>query len=195
MPISQIQPERRRGSDDDLARDFQNLGHGGISVAGQPSLLGNRLGSGEQLQDEIRQALLGSGKGTAMDSQNQECSGLHSTFTRQVLEHCFETFLQTLNHFLFLFSESELRESFVPGEHASDETFPVHILLVLALGAKYGAMQVDDLCHEWYAKARMSLLKNHCQDDLWMMRILTLLCILEINDDLDSASHFLGTRW
>lgn len=101
--------------------------------------------------------------------------------------------MNTLNHFLFIFSESELRQSFDPKVHPPDEDFPVHVYLVLALGAKYGGFQAEKLCNEWYMKARLRLLNDDLQDDLEMMRLLTMLCIFKVSDngDYSSSSHFL----
>lgn len=110
-----------------------------------------------------------------------------------VVEVYFEQFLTKLNHFLFLFSESQLRQSFDPKDHRPDEDFPVHIYLVLALGAKYSGFQAEKLCNQWYMKARLRLLHDDLQDDLEMMRLLTMLCIFKVSDNVDysSSSHFL----
>jgi hypothetical protein len=105
--------------------------------------------------------------------------------------------LKKLNHFLFLFSESQLRQSFDPKVHTPDEDFPVHIYLVLALGAKYSGFQAEKLYNQWYMKARLRLLQDDLQDDLEMMRLLTMLCIFKVSDNVDysSSSHFLGTNF
>lgn len=108
----------------------------------------------------------------------------------QPLEPLFEAFLANVNHYLFLFDESELRCRFRPSEHPAEHDLPIDICLALALGAKYGKVQSDHLPAEWYAKARLRLLAEY-QDDLSLMRALTLICLFEIDDDIKIASHFL----
>jgi hypothetical protein len=110
------------------------------------------------------------------------------------LETFFEAFLQSFNHFLFLFSDFELRQSFNPHEHTSDADLPIDIYLVLALGAKASVIQVEHVQNEWYRRARLRLLGENSLDDLWMMRVLVLICIFEIDDDTHAASRFLGIR-
>lgn len=66
--------------------------------------------------------------------------------------------------------------------------------LVLALGAKYGTAQVDGTQDEWYTKARLRLLSEDIEDDLWIMRVLTMICIFEIDDDINVSNRFLGKK-
>lgn len=112
----------------------------------------------------------------------------------QPLGTFFEAFLQSFNHFLFLFSEYELRQSFNPHECTSDVALPADICLVLALGAKASVFRVEDLQNEWYRRARLRLLSENCREGLWMMRVLTLICIFEIDDDIDVSYHFLRMK-
>jgi hypothetical protein len=116
------------------------------------------------------------------------------TIGTQPLEPFFEAFLQSFNHFLFLFSEFELRQSFSLREHRSDADLPVDICLVLALGAKASVVQVEDVPNEWYRRARLRLLSENRYNSLWMIRVLTLICIFEIDDDLDVSYRFLSKK-
>lgn len=117
-----------------------------------------------------------------------------ASLATQPLEAFFEAFLQSFNHFLFLFSDFELRQNFNPRKRTSDAELPIDIHLVLALGAKASGLQVEDLQNEWYRRARLRLLSEECQDDLWMMRVLTLICIFEIDDDIDVSYRFLSMK-
>jgi hypothetical protein len=63
--------------------------------------------------------------------------------------------------------------------------------LILALGVKYGNFQADPLPAEWYAKARVRL-RIEYQDDLSLMRTLTMICLFNIGDDIELASQILG---
>jgi hypothetical protein len=110
----------------------------------------------------------------------------------QPLETFVEAFSQSFNHFLFLFREYELRQSFNPRKWTSDADLPIDVCLVLALGAKASAFQVEDVQNEWYRRARLRLLSDDRQDDLWMMRVLTLICLFEIDDDIDVSNSFLS---
>ena len=118
----------------------------------------------------------------------------HEAVHTQPLEPFFEAFLQTFNHYLFLFSESELRQSFNPPEHVSDgdNDLPIHIYLVLALGAKASSLQVEDIQNEFYIKARLRLLSGESKANLWMMRILLLICLFEIDDHVNVSYRFLS---
>jgi hypothetical protein len=108
----------------------------------------------------------------------------------QSLEPLFDAFLADVNHYLFLFDESELRCRFRPSEHPAEHDLPIDICLALALGAKYGKGQSNHLPNEWYAKTQLRLLAEY-QDDLSLMRALTLICLFEIDDDIKIASDFL----
>jgi len=110
----------------------------------------------------------------------------------QQLQTAFEAFLQSFNHFLFFFSECELRQSFNPHEWTSDADLPIDIYLVLALGAKASGSQVVDLENDWYRRARLRLLSEDCEENLWLMRVLLLICIFEIDDDIDISYRFLS---
>lgn len=112
----------------------------------------------------------------------------------QPLESFFEAFLQTHNHYLFLFSESELRENFDASEQisAGDNDLPIHIYLVLALGAKASVLPVEDVQNELYIKARLRLLSGDSNADLEMMRVLLLICLFEIDDHVDVSYRFLS---
>jgi hypothetical protein len=110
----------------------------------------------------------------------------------QPLETFFKAFLQSFNYFLFLFSESELRQYSVLCERTSDADLPIDIYLILALGAKASVFQVEDVQNDWYTRARLRLLSEEYHDNLWIMRILTLICIFEIDDEADIACRFLG---
>jgi hypothetical protein len=111
----------------------------------------------------------------------------------QILGTFVEAFLQSFNHFLFLFSEYELRESFDPYKWTSDASLPIDVCLVLALGAKASIFQVEDIQNEWYRRARLRLLSEDRKDDMWMMRTLTLICLFEIDNDIDVSYSFLSS--
>ena len=66
--------------------------------------------------------------------------------------------------------------------------------LVLALGTKYGIAQLNGIQNEWYAQARRRLLSKGFRDDMGMMRVLTMICIFEIDDDIDVSYRFLGEK-
>lgn len=68
------------------------------------------------------------------------------------------------------------------------------ICLVLALGAKYGIAQVSGAQNEWYAKARRRLVSEDFQDDMWIMRVLTMICIFKIDDNVNVSYRFFGER-
>jgi hypothetical protein len=112
----------------------------------------------------------------------------------QSVELFFESFLQNVNHVLFLFSEFELRQSFRPSDCLPEENLPVDMCLVLALGAKYGVAQLNGIQNEWYAQARRRLVSKGFQDDMGMMRVLTMICIFEVKDDIDVSYRFLGEK-
>ncbi|KAL5331009.1 hypothetical protein ACEPPN_000536 [Leptodophora sp. 'Broadleaf-Isolate-01'] len=109
----------------------------------------------------------------------------------QLVELSFECFLQNINHVLFLFSEFELRRSFRPSEYMLGQNLATDMCLVLALGAKYSITQVNGTQNEWYTKARLRLLSEDLEDDMWMMRVLTMIYIFEIDDDINVSSRFL----
>jgi len=102
-----------------------------------------------------------------------------------------DAFFQNTNHFLFLFSESRLRQHFGSTESVDNQGLLIETYLVLALGAKYSVYQAGELQNEWYMKARQRLLADEFDDDLHMMRILTLICVFEIDDHPDVAWYFL----
>ncbi len=112
----------------------------------------------------------------------------------QQLHTAFEAFLQSFNHVLFFFSECDLRQSFNPHECTSDADLPIDIYLVLALGAKASGSQVVELQNEWYRRARLRLLSEDCEENLWLMRVLLLICIFEIDDDIDISYRFLSMQ-
>jgi hypothetical protein len=176
-----------------VLRILQDLENSGIQVQWTTNNHTTGLGSKEQWLHEVcRTISLKHDQASCHQTQSDpevDSSGVN------VVEDYFEQFLKKLNHFLFLFSESELRQSFDPKVHTPDEDFPVHIYLVLALGAKYSGFQAEKLCNKWYMKARLRLLHDDLQDDLEMMRLLTMLCIFKVSDNVDysSSSHFLGT--
>lgn len=126
-------------------------------------------------------------------SSSRSPSGEAQAIARaQPLEIFFKAFLQSFNHFLFLFSESELRQYSTLPERTSDPDLPIDISLILALGAKASVFQAEDVQNDWYTKARLRLLSEEYHNDLWIMRILTLISIFEIDDDVDVACRFLG---
>jgi hypothetical protein len=125
-------------------------------------------------------------------SRGRSSSETGATGVTQQLQTAFEAFLQSFNHFLFLFSECELRQSFNPHGWTSDDDLPIHFLLVLALGAKASGCQMVDLQNEWYRRARLRLLSEDCEENLWLMRVLLLMCIFEIDDDIDISYRFLS---
>ncbi len=73
----------------------------------------------------------------------------------------------------------------------SDQDLSSDICLVLALGAKYGSFQVDLVPTDWYPKARVRLQIEY-QDDLSLMRTLTMICLFHIGDNIELASQILG---
>jgi hypothetical protein len=148
-----------------------------------------------------------------VESQSEKCTwpnptdviphGLNSGLTRgnseagvriatEALETFVEAFSQSFNHFLFLISESELRQRFDPRKWTSDTNLPIDVCLVLALGAKASGFQVEDVQYKWYREARLQLLSEDCQDELWTMRVLVLICIFEIDDDIEVSYRFLS---
>ena len=84
----------------------------------------------------------------------------------------FESFLQTINHVFFLFSESQLRRRFGRSECVPVQDISADMCLVLALGAKYSTAHVARAQNEWYKKARLQLLSEDSENDMWMMRVL-----------------------
>lgn len=108
------------------------------------------------------------------------------------LRNAFEGFLQSFNHFLFLYNESDLRQGFNHLGGVTDDNISAEILLVLALGAKASVFPNDEIQNEWYIKARLRLLNEDGHDDLWMMRVLTLICLFEIDDDVEVSYYFLN---
>jgi hypothetical protein len=126
-------------------------------------------------------------------SSSRSPSGEAQAIARaQPLEIFFKAFLQSFNYFLFLFSESELRQYSTFPERTSDADLPIDIYLILALGAKASVFQAEDVQNDWYTKARLRLLIEEYHNDLWIMRILTLISIFEIDDDVDVVCRFLG---
>lgn len=129
------------------------------------------------------------------DSQARHVEVLDRPSKSQSVELLFESFLQNINHGFFLFSEFELRHSFRPSEYIPEQDLSIDMCLVLALGAKYCTTQIYGKVDEWYVKARLRLLSKESQDDMWMMRVLTMICIFEINDDINVSCSFLGKKW
>lgn len=127
-------------------------------------------------------------------SQANDVEAFDQPSNGQSVELLFESFLQTINHVLFLFSEFELRQSFRPSEYMPEQDFPIDMCLVLALGAKYSITQADGTQNEWYTKARLRLLSEDFEDDMWMMRVLTMICIFEIDNDINVSCRFLGKK-
>jgi hypothetical protein len=97
----------------------------------------------------------------------------YPTEPADAIETYFEAFLQSTNHYLFFFSEFELRQSFCPREHTSDDDLPAAIYLILALGAKACGVHGEDVQNGWYSRARLRLLSDGCLEDFRMMRPLT----------------------
>jgi len=126
-----------------------------------------------------------------LKSGSRPGSGEHEVGAES-LETLVQAFSQSFNHFLFLISESELRQRFDPRIWTSDADLPIDVCLVLALGAKASGSQVEDVQYEWYRKARMQLLSENCPDELWMLRVLVLICIFEIDDDIEVSYRFLS---
>ena len=77
------------------------------------------------------------------------------------------------------------------GEDLSDQDLSSDMCLILALGAHYGSFQVDIVPAEWYTKARVRL-RIEYQDDLSLMRTLTMICLFKIGDDIELSSQILG---
>ncbi len=101
---------------------------------------------------------------------------------------CFESFLENLNHTLFLFSETDLRRNLSSAlalqESEQEQDLSTQLYIVLALGAKYGGLRAGQWSTEWYNKARMRLSEEaDSLDDLSVMRLLTLFCMLAIDHD------------
>lgn len=78
-----------------------------------------------------------------------------------------------------------------PGERPVDQDLSTDLCLALALGAKYGTFEAGSLPNDWYAKALLRLWTEY-RDDLSLMRTLTLICLFEIDDDVEMASQFLS---
>lgn len=127
-------------------------------------------------------------------SQADDLEAFNRPSNSQSVELLLESFLQNINHVLFLFSEFELRRSFRPSEHMLERDLSTDMCLVLALGAKYSITQVDGTENEWYIKARLRLLSEDFKDDMWMMRVLAMICIFEIDDDINVSCRFLGKK-
>jgi hypothetical protein len=128
------------------------------------------------------------------DSQGDNARALAPLPDSQSVEIYLESFFQTINHVLFLFSESELRRNFHPHEYIPGQNLPTDICLVLALGAKFSNIMVDGRANEWYTKARLQLLSEKFEHDMRMMRMLVMICIFEIDDDVNVSFHFLGEK-
>jgi hypothetical protein len=193
--ISQIRAEDIEAVEQEkVARVLRDLDALGIHIPASESdpLPEVELGHKSQSLDDVMPH--GANSGSSRRSPDLEAEAAARS---QPLGTFFEAFLQSFNHFLFLFSEAELRQSFNPREQTSDADLPVDIYLVLALGAKASVFQAEDIRNEWYSRARLRLLTEDCHDDLWMMRVLTLICIFEIDDDIDVACRFLSmiSRW
>jgi hypothetical protein len=110
----------------------------------------------------------------------------------QSVELFLESFFQTINRVLFLFNECELRRSFRSHEYIPGQNLPTDICLVLALGAKFSIIRVDGRQNKWYSKARLQLLSENFEHDMCMMRILAMICIFEVDDDVNVSFRFLG---
>jgi hypothetical protein len=127
-------------------------------------------------------------------SQADDVEAFDRPSNSQSVKLLFESFLQTTNHVLFLFSEFELRRSFRPSEYILEQDLSIDMCLVLALGAKYSITQVDGTQNEWYTRARLRLLSEDFEDDMWMMRVLAMICIFEIDGDINVSCRFLGKK-
>ncbi|KAE8448972.1 hypothetical protein EG329_008768 [Mollisiaceae sp. DMI_Dod_QoI] len=105
-----------------------------------------------------------------------------------------EIFIQNFNHLLHLFDEFSIRESFqhVVEEHVLNAEASIELILALAIGATYMGSQPLLIHLEMYIRSRVQLSMLHgWSDDLWMMRILTMIAIYHLNMFPDSACHFL----
>ena len=127
------------------------------------------------------------------------CPDSQSVLRRQGVELLLDSFLANVAHYLFLYSPAELRCMLPASEDLSDEDLSSEMCLILAVGAQYGNFRADPVPAEWYAKAQVQL-RIEYQDDLSLMRTLTMICLLKIGDDIELASQILGigfspTRW
>jgi hypothetical protein len=106
-----------------------------------------------------------------------------------------DIFIQKLNNFLYLSSEAELQQTsreVLYGNSPRQEKV-IELCLMLALGAN---SIEDGVAHiRWYTEGRTRLCQfGKWADDLWIMRILTFLCVYQLDISLESSSRFLGTR-
>jgi hypothetical protein len=81
-------------------------------------------------------------------SQADNHDALVGLSNSQSVELLLESFFQTINHVLYLFSEFELRRSFPSSEYIPGQDLPTDICLVLALGAKFSTTRVDGTQNE-----------------------------------------------
>jgi hypothetical protein len=106
-----------------------------------------------------------------------------------------DVFIQKLNHFLYLSSEAELQQTsheVLYGNSPRQEKV-IEVCLILALGANCIQNAVAHV--QWYMEGRTRLCQfGKWTDDLWITRILALLCVYHLNISLESSSRFLGTR-
>lgn len=105
-----------------------------------------------------------------------------------VVRLCLDSFFENVNHTIFLFDEADLRRNFSSAvalqESGQEQDLPAQLYVVLALGAKYGGLRAGQWSTEWYNKARMRLSEEASSlDDVSVMRLLTLFCMLAIDHD------------
>ncbi|PMD27674.1 hypothetical protein NA56DRAFT_696690 [Hyaloscypha hepaticicola] len=186
FPIAIDEKDSSAKEREKVFRALRGLDNLGIQIPAANNLADQTLESEQLLYDVTPRVPIGGLSRVGSSSEAGAAGGA------QQLHTAFEAFLQSFNHFLFFFSECELRQSFNPHEWTSDAGLPIDIYLVLALGAKASGSQVVDLQNEWYRRARLRLLSEDCEENLWLMRVLLLICIFEIDDDIDISCRFLS---
>ena len=122
-----------------------------------------------------------------------------STFDAGDLEPYLDGFLQEVNHFLYLFNEFDLRQTFQeffnPHLVPKQEETEIEVLLVMALGAKYSGLYGDEVHLDWFKDARTKIFPiSQCKlsYELPLMRIVVLLSLYCIDASLENSRQFLG---
>lgn len=124
---------------------------------------------------------------------NRQTCELFSADRSEVDRH-LDAFIQRLNHSLYLFNESDLRETLrVSGSSSPKQVSLVELCLSLALGAVFNSSEGEGGHVKWYTKARMQLGQVEVSiDSLEMMRISALLCLYRIESSFSSSLQMLG---
>jgi hypothetical protein len=159
-------------------------------------------GSRDKLVDDVHQAIWSVSQGSNTVPGNikfeKDAKSRNLDELRQDLngaEPYLDGFIEHLNHLLYLTSEAELQQAFREVLHGNSpqQEKAIGLCLILALGANYIGNVAARV--QWYGEGCSRLCHfRKWINDLWMMRMLTFLCLYHLNFSLESSCHFLGTR-